>query len=484
MQQPSWQYYIHNLPAAGFVVNEHTIWVIDDDDSIRWVIERALKQAGFYVNAFESADDVLAIIAKDTTLPPDAIISDIQMPGTDGIALLQSLSSSHPDTPILIMTAYSDLESTVSAFDGGAFDYIAKPFDIDKLVDQVKRACITTPNMSSTDTATDNPVLLGDSPAMQSVYNAIGRLSRSKTTVLIGGESGTGKELIAQALHRHSPRAEQLFIALNMAAISGEQMEAELFGIEKGAFTNDTTERIGRFEQAHGGTIFLDEIGDMPLALQTRLLRVLEDGQFYRIGGSAPITTDVRIVAASLHPLAVRVDEGKFREDLFHRLNVIRIDAPPLRDRREDIPRLLQHFLNQATSELGVQAKTFDAVFAQHVMALPWPGNVRELQNTAHWLSLMAGGNELKISDLPKALLAIPDNLDDNWESAFRQWVVLRLQSGEQDLLAKATPAMETIMIQCALRQTQNKRQDAARLLGWGRNTLTRKIKELGLESD
>ena len=465
-------------------MNKQTVWVIDDDDSIRWVIKKALEQANYYVNVFVSADEVLAVLDKETALPPDAIISDIQMPGTDGITLLQSLKTSHPNTPILIMTAYSDLESTVSAFDSGAFDYIAKPFDIEKLLEQVKRACTNTTAIDAPDSETDHPVLLGDSPAMQSVYNAIGRLSRSKTTVLIGGESGTGKELIAQALHRHSPRASQPFITLNMAAIPSDQMESELFGIEKGAITHDTTERIGRFEQAHGGTIFLDEIGDMPLALQTRLLRVLEDGQFYRIGGSAPITTDVRIVAASLHPLAVRVDEGRFREDLFHRLNVIRIDAPPLRDRREDIHRLLQHFLDQAVSDTGEQAKTFDAAFSRHVMALAWPGNVRELQNTAHWLNVMAGGNELKINDLPKALLAIPDNLDDDWESAFRQWVVLKLQSGEQDLLAKATPAMETIMIQCALRQTQNKRQDAARLLGWGRNTLTRKIKELGLETE
>ncbi|MEE9335261.1 MAG: nitrogen regulation protein NR(I) [Granulosicoccaceae bacterium] len=464
--------------------NKQTIWIIDDDESIRWVIKKALEQADFYVNAFDSADEVLGILDKDTALPPDAIISDIQMPGTDGIALLQSLKASHPETPILIMTAYSDLDSTVSAFDGGAFDYIAKPFDIDKLIEQVKRACISATSIDSVESETDNPVLLGDSPAMQSVYNAIGRLSRSKTTVLIGGESGTGKELIAKALHRHSPRASQPFITLNMAAIPSDQMESELFGIEKAAFTHDTTERIGRFEQANGGTVFLDEIGDMPLALQTRLLRVLEDGQFYRIGGNAPVMTDVRIVAASLHALAVRVDEGKFREDLFHRLNVIRIDAPPLRDRREDIPRLLQHFLDQAATDTNEQSKTFDADFSQHVMALAWPGNVRELQNTAHWLTIMAGGNELKVSDLPEALLAIPDNLDDDWESAFRQWVVLKLQSGEQDLLAKATPAMETILIQCALRQTQNKRQDAARLLGWGRNTLTRKIKELGLESE
>ncbi len=464
--------------------NEQTVWVIDDDDSIRWVIEKALQKAGYYVNAFQSADDVLAVLSKDTALPPDAIISDIQMPGTDGIALLHSLKASHPETPILIMTAYSDLDSTVSAFDGGAFDYIAKPFDIDKLLEQVKRACTGSTTIDLAQSTSDDPVLLGDSPAMQSVYNAIGRLSRSKTTVLIGGESGTGKELIAQALHQHSPRANKPFITLNMAAIPGDQMESELFGIEKGAITHDTSERIGRFEQAHGGTIFLDEVGDMPLELQTRLLRVLEDGQFYRIGGSTPISCDVRIVAASLHPLAVRVDEGKFREDLFHRLNVIRIDAPSLRDRSEDIPGLLQHFLDQAASETGEQAKTFDAEFAQHVMALAWPGNVRELQNTAHWLVVMAGGNELNISDLPEPLLSIPDNLDGDWETAFRQWVVLKLKNGEQDLAAIATPAMETIMIQCALRQTQNKRQDAARLLGWGRNTLTRKIKELGLESE
>ena len=465
-------------------MNENTIWIIDDDDSIRWVLEKALKQAGYYVHAFESADEVLSLLGKDTTLTPNAIISDIKMPGTDGIAMLQTLHGSHPQTPILIMTAYSDIDSTVSAFDSGAFDYIAKPFDIDTVLEQVSRACVPAPGAVGKHYVddSDHPVLLGDSAAMQKVYNTIGRLSRSNATVLIGGESGTGKELIAQALHRHSLRKDQPFIALNMAAIPDDRMESELFGSEQSAGEEGTQVVAGRFEQANGGTLFLDEIGDMSLSLQTRLLRVLEDGQYYRVGGQVPVVSDVRIIAASHHLLAKRAEDGDFRGDLFHRLNVIRIDAPRLRDRREDIPRLLQHFLEQAAAQAKEPVKTFDKAFSEHVMALPWPGNVRELQNTAHWLTVMTGSRELKISDLPEALLTVPENLDSDWESAFRQWVVLKLQSGEHDLLGQATPAMEKILIQCALKQTDNKRQDAAHLLGWGRNTLTRKIKELGLD--
>ncbi len=484
MQQRAGLHRLLYLPAVGVVVNENTIWVIDDDDSIRWVLEKALKQAGYYVHAFDNADEVLNLLGKDTTLPPNAIISDIQMPGTSGIAMLQTLHGTHPQTPILIMTAFSDIDSTVSAFDSGAFDYIAKPFDIDTVLEQVGRACAPAPqkkDRGSVDNA-DHPVLLGDSAAMQKVYNTIGRLSRSKATVLIGGESGTGKELIAQALHRHSPRKDQPFIALNMAAIPDERMETELFGLEANSAEDTGATIAGRFDQANGGTLFLDEIGDMSMALQSRLLRVLEDGQYYRVGGNTPLVSDVRIVAASNHPLAKRVESGEFRGDLFHRLNVIRIDAPRLRDRREDIPRLLTHFLEQAAAQAKEPVKTFDKAFSEHVMALPWPGNVRELQNTAHWLTVMAGGSELKISDLPEALLTVPETIDNDWESAFRQWVVLKLQNGENDLLAQATPAMEKILIQCALKQTDNKRQDAARLLGWGRNTLTRKIKDLGLE--
>ena len=317
---------------------------------------------------------------------------------------------------------------------------------------------------------------------MQAVFKAIGRLSRSRITVLINGESGTGKELIARALHRHSPRAARPFVALNMAAIPHDLMESELFGHEKGSFTGAQSTRIGRFEQSDGGTLFLDEIGDMPATLQTRLLRVLADGQFYRVGGHVPIQVDVRIVAATHQDLEALVEEKRFREDLFHRLNVIRIEAPPLRERREDIPRLLAHFLERAAAELDEEPKVMTAAFAAHVAALPWPGNVRQLQNTAHWLTVMAGGQELSIDDLPPASGDAGEARETDWETSFRHWANRALQSGESDLLGKATPTMERILIRCALNRTQDRRQEAAKLLGWGRNTLTRKIRELGME--
>jgi len=505
--------------------DEH-VWVIDDDSSIRWVLEKTLRQAGMQVSAFESADEALELV-RANALPPDAIISDVRMPGSDGLSLMRQLKASQPETPVLIMTAFSDLDSTVAAFEGGAFEYIPKPFDVDDVIDQVRRACASrqesrdgivasavrtggtraangtaaTSRQGSrrvgtavgrasvraspgTDISLDDATeLIGDAPAMQAVFKAIGRLSRSRITVLINGESGTGKELIARALHRHSPREARPFVALNMAAIPHDLMESELFGHERGAFTGAQSTRIGRFEQADGGTLFLDEIGDMPATLQTRLLRVLADGQFYRVGGHVPMTVDVRIVAATHQNLEALVEEKRFREDLFHRLNVIRIEAPPLRERREDIPRLLEHFLESAAAELDEEPKVMTTRFAAHIASLPWPGNVRELQNTAHWLTVMAGGRELEIEDLPPTSSHDSASTSDNdWEVGFRHWANRQLQAGESDLLGKATPTMERILIRCALDRTQDRRQEAAKLLGWGRNTLTRKIRELGLE--
>lgn len=472
-------------------MSDEYVWVIDDDQSIRWVLEKTLKQAGMQVNVFESADEALDAM-RANALAPDAVISDIRMPGSDGLSLLDQMKRNHPELPVLIMTAFSDLDSTVSAFERGAFEYIPKPFDVDNVIDQVRRACSSgkelrpgsspTPKASSPQSQDEPAELIGDAPAMQDVFKAIGRLSRSKITVLINGESGTGKELIAHALHRHSPRSEKPFVALNMAAIPHDLMESELFGHEKGSFTGAQSTRIGRFEQSDGGTLFLDEIGDMPATLQTRLLRVLADGQFYRVGGHTPITVDVRIIAATHQDLEMLVEEKRFREDLFHRLNVIRIEAPPLRDRREDIPRLLKHFLAKAAEELGEETKVMTPEFEAYVSSLTWPGNVRQLQNTAHWLTVMASSNELSIDDMPAQVHEAPTQRDVDWESGLRQWANRQLHDGQSDLLGIAQPAVERILIQCALNKTQDRRQEAARLIGWGRNTLTRKIKELNIE--
>ncbi len=473
-------------------MSDEYVWVIDDDQSIRWVLEKTLKQAGMQVNVFESADEALDAM-RGNALAPDAVISDIRMPGSDGLSLLDQMKRTHPDLPVLIMTAFSDLDSTVSAFERGAFEYIPKPFDVDNVIDQVRRACNAqreqrnSNGTSSTRVKTaqkpdEPPELIGDAPAMQDVFKAIGRLSRSKITVLINGESGTGKELIAHALHRHSPRSNKPFVALNMAAIPHDLMESELFGHEKGSFTGAQSTRIGRFEQSDGGTLFLDEIGDMPATLQTRLLRVLADGQFYRVGGHTPITVDVRIIAATHQDLEQLVQDKRFREDLFHRLNVIRIEAPPLRERREDIPRLLKHFLAKAAEELGEEAKVMTPAFEAYVSSLSWPGNVRQLQNTAHWLTVMASTTELTIEDMPAQVQDTPAQRDVDWQSGLRQWANRQLHDGHSDLLGIAQPAVERILIQCALNKTQDRRQEAARLIGWGRNTLTRKIKELDIE--
>ena len=464
-------------------VNKESIWVVDDDRSIRWVLEKALSKAGMEVRTFEEADSVLRAIERGQ---PDAIISDVRMPGMDGLALLDKIHSNHPDLPVIIITAHSDLDSAVSAYKGGAFEYLPKPFDVD---DAVELTCRAVKHYK--EIAKENKVellqeteIIGEAASMQEVFRAIGRLSRSNITVLINGESGTGKELVAEALHRHSPRAEKAFIALNMAAIQRDLLESELFGHEKGAFTGAQALRKGRFEQADGGTLFLDEIGDMPAELQTRLLRVLADGEFYRVGGHSPVKVDVRIIAATHQNLEERVEKGDFREDLFHRLNVIRIHIPALRERSEDIGLLARHFLQSAATELDMETKSLDDESLEFLKKLEWRGNVRQLQNTCRWLTVMAPGQEVHLDDLPPELLnkESKSQMSDDWVKVLQYWAEQQLANGETDLFNKATPEFERVMIQTALRSAGGRRQDAARLLGCGRNTLTRKIKELDME--
>ncbi|CAK0778528.1 DNA-binding transcriptional dual regulator NtrC [Gammaproteobacteria bacterium] len=461
---------------------EH-IWVIDDDRSIRWVLERALTQAKMEVTVFSSAQGVLERLERER---PDALLTDIRMPGMDGLALLRIIKDRYPELPVIIMTAHSDLDSAVSAYQGGAFEYLPKPFDVDDAVDQVHRAVASQRRRVTATTAAPlhTPEIIGEAPAMQEVFRAIGRLSRSSVTVLINGESGTGKELVARALHRHSPRSTGPFIALNTAAIPRDLLESELFGHERGAFTGAQTLRRGRFEQADGGTLFLDEIGDMPAELQTRLLRVLADGEFYRVGGHSPLKMDVRIIAATHQDLEKRVAGGTFREDLFHRLNVIRVHIPPLRTRREDIPLLARHFLAIAAQELKVDPKTLRPETETALQRLDWPGNVRQLENTCRWLTVMASGQEVHPEDLPSELRTQTPSpsMGEDWETNLERWAERRLTQGETNLLDNAVPRFERVMITVALRQAAGRRQDAARLLGWGRNTLTRKIKELGME--
>ncbi len=460
------------------------VWIVDDDRSIRWVLEKALQQDGMQPVCFDSADSALARLHRQQR--PDVLISDIRMPGTSGLELLSSIRELQPKLPVIIMTAHSDLDSAVAAYQGGAFEYLPKPFDVDEAVALVRRALAHTHEQDSDEPGNGlahTPEIIGEAPAMQEVFRAIGRLSHSNITVLINGESGTGKELVAQALHRHSPRARRPFIALNMAAIPRELMESELFGHEKGAFTGAAVQRRGRFEQADGGTLFLDEIGDMPAETQTRLLRVLADGEFYRVGGHAPIKVDVRIIAATHQDLEALVQAGKFREDLFHRLNVIRIHIPKLAERREDIPALAQYFLARAARELAVEPKVLRPQTQQYLSALPWPGNVRQLENTCRWITVMASSREVLTEDLPPELLSQHQHgaNDGDWEQHLRNWADQQLTRGVTQLLDQAVPAFERVMIETALKHSAGRRRDAAQLLGWGRNTLTRKIKELEL---
>jgi len=480
-------------------MSHNKIWVIDDDRAMRWVLEKTFKEEGFDVSSFEEAQSALDQLPTDA---PDVILTDIRMPGIDGLTFLGKVKGSYPDLPVIIMTAHSDLESAVSSYQTGAFEYLPKPFDIDEALALVNRAILHINKLQQQESAKATPIqsteIIGESPAMQEVFRAIGRLSQSHITVLINGESGTGKELVAHALHRHSPRSRKPFIALNMAAIPKDLIETELFGHEKGAFTGANTQRQGRFEQANGGTLFLDEIGDMPFETQTRLLRVLADGEFYRVGGHIPVRVDVRIVAATHQDLEKLVHEGRFREDLYHRLNVIRIHIPKLAHRSEDIPMLAQHFLARAGKELGVSPKILRPETQEYIQKLPWPGNVRQLENTCRWLTVMITGREVYPEDLPSELKQIPISKTDDqgqiqagvdrialhhWDELLGQWAIQKLKNGEMKILDIATPMFERTLINAALQQTRGRKRHAAELLGWGRNTLTRKLKELGMDS-
>ena len=460
------------------------VWLVDDDASIRWVLERALRQGGMSPTAFDQAETALAALRRDR---PDVLITDIRMPGRSGLELLTEIRDSQPELPVIVMTAHSDLDSAVAAYQGGAFEYLPKPFDIDQAVDLVRRAAqqkirVEQPAVE----ARRIPEMLGQAPVMQEVFRAIGRLSRSSMTVLITGESGTGKELVARALHRHSPRASKSFIALNTSAFTADLLESELFGHEKGSFTGADALRRGRFEQADGGTLFLDEIGDMSPQLQTRLLRVLAEGEFYRVGGQVPVRVDVRVIAATHQDLEERVRQNMFREDLLHRLNVIRIEVPPLRSRREDIPELLIHYLSEAAVELGVEPKTLTPEAAAALSNFEWPGNVRQLVNTCRRLTVTAPGREIKAEDIPTDLGGVPGpaKLQDEWTRQLSNWAEKRLASNDIPLLDDAMPEFERTLIRAALRKAEGGRQEAARLLGWGRNTLTRKLKELAMDDE
>lgn len=462
------------------------VWILDDDNAIRWVLKRAMVNHQISHASFSDATSLWEAL---TLSQPKVIISDIRMPQTDGLSLLKRLQEHYPHIPVIIMTAHSDLESAVNAYQAGAFDYLPKPFDIDDTLSLIERALKHAKDECSKtqlEPQTSSPEIIGEAPAMQEVFRVIGRLSKSSISVLINGQSGTGKELIAAALHKHSPRKDKPFIALNMAAIPQDLIESELFGHEKGAFTGATNIRHGRFEQADKGTLFLDEIGDMPIEVQTRLLRVLADGQFYRIGGHIPIQVDVRIIAATHQNIELKVFQGDFREDLFHRLNVIRIHIPSLAKRQQDIPSLADHFLSMAAKELSVEKKILTPAALEQLQALTWPGNVRQLENTCRWLTVMASGKEIWPQDLPPELVA-SENSDlntkhEDWTIGLKQEITARLKAGDNNLLHDIQPRFEKAIIEAALIFSDGHKQDAAKCLGWGRNTLTRKIKEYAIK--
>jgi two-component system, NtrC family, nitrogen regulation response regulator GlnG len=464
------------------------VWLVEDDASIRWVLERALRSGGINTRAFDDAEPALAALRSET---PDVLMTDIQMPGQSGLDLLKQIRVAKPTLPVIVMTAHSDFENAIAAYEGGAFEYLPKPFDIDQALALVRRAAFLSRSRldvaaRSSDAAEGRlriPELIGRAPAMQQVFRAVGRLARSSVTVLITGESGTGKELVARALHEHSPRSGQPFVALDTSAVPGELLESELFGHEKGAFTGAAMQRRGRFEQADHGTLFLDEIGDMSLPLQTRLLRVLAEGEFYRVGGQTPLRVDVRVIAATHQNLEERVRSGSFREDLYHRLNVIRIELPPLRARAEDIPELLEHYLARAAREMSVEPKWLTAEARAKLLAYEWPGNIRELVNICRRLCVLAPGNEIRVEDLPREINVERGTSRDGleWSRALALWADREAASPRPLLLKRALPEFERVLIRSALKRTGGRRQDAAKLLGWGRNTLTRKLKELGL---
>jgi two-component system nitrogen regulation response regulator GlnG len=460
------------------------VWLVDDDRAIRWVLEKALAREQIPFQSFSSASELMARLDLPDEEPPEALVTDVRMPGMSGLELLKEIKDRYPQLPVIIMTAYSDLDSAVAAFQGGAFEYLPKPFDVDQAVALIRRALQQSKHQNGAeDTAAGTPEILGQAPAMQEVFRAIGRLALSHATVLITGESGSGKELVARAVHRHSPRASQPFIAINTAAIPRDLLESELFGHERGAFTGAQEKRRGRFEQAEGGTLFLDEIGDMPMELQTRLLRVLSDGHYYRVGGQQPIKANVRVIAATHQNLEQRVRDGLFREDLLHRLNVIRIRLPSLRERREDIPLLARYFMGKSARELGVESKRLSETVLKYLASLDFPGNVRQLENLCHWLTVMAPAQQVEMADLPTDFRA-----DSGAAPAGAQWE--GLLAGEVDRLLASQPgtvfarlseSFERTLIDRALAFTGGRRVEASQLLGIGRNTLTRKLQELGM---
>ena len=458
------------------------VWIVDDDRSIRWVIEKALSREGIAFNSFSSAQEALDALSGGA---PEVQVSDIRMPGLSGLELLQTVKQRHPAVPVIVMTAYSDLDSAVAAFQGGAYEYLPKPFDVDQAVDLIRRALDESRRESqAVEPMGEAPEILGHAPAMQDVFRAIGRLSQSSATVLITGESGTGKELVARALHRHSARASRPFVAINTAASPKDLLESELFGHERGSFTGAQQQRRGRFEQAEGGTLFLDEIGDMPAELQTRLLRVLSDGTFYRVGGHQQIKGNVRVIAATHQNLEQRVRDGSFREDLFHRLNVIRLRLPSLRERAEDIPLLSKHFLAASAQQLGVEPKRLADEALQHLSRLELPGHVRQLENLCHWLTVMAPGQVIEVGDLPAEFRDQSTAVAADWLSALEQEAERRLARGQTGILDDLARQFERTLISKALQRTGGRRIEAANLLGMGRNTITRKIQELGIEDD
>lgn len=470
------------------------VWIVDDDRSIRWVLEKALQKADIPCKTFSEAESVLQAIKKEQ---PALILSDIHMPGKSGLEMLSEIKKSYPKLPIIIMTAYSDLDSAVASFQGGAFEYLPKPFDIDKAIELVRRATEENEEEEQTPSEETASEIIGKAPAMQEVFRAIGRLSQSKATVLLTGESGAGKEVVARALHKHSPRANAPFVAINMAAIPKDLMETELFGHEKGAFTGASAIRHGRFEQAEGGTLFLDEIGDMPAELQTRLLRVLSDGYYYRVGGHQSLKANVRIIAATHQNLEAMVRENRFREDLYHRLNVIRLRQPPLRERPEDIPLLVNHFLQKSAENLGVEPKIMSEEAMEFLKRFPFPGNVRQLENLCNWLVVMAPSQHIRVTDLPEEIrrgeaekihknseVSSEETLGGSWEELLKAEVKEMLKSQSPDLMKQLSDTFESIVIGTALEYTHGRRVDAATRLGIGRNTITRKIAELKLESE
>lgn len=464
------------------------VWIVDDDDSIRWVLEKAMQREAMDVRGFAAPAAALEALMTNSSGLPDVMITDIRMPGIDGLELMTRLKKLGVTVPVIVITAHSDLDSAVSAYQAGAFEYLPKPFDVDEAVSLVRRAAQVAKKREPGASGSTGSLsgMIGQAPAMQEVFRTIGRLSRSSMTVLITGESGTGKELVARALHEHSPRVKGPFVALNTTAIASELLESELFGHERGAFTGADQRRIGRFEQADGGTLFLDEIGDMSVDLQTRLLRVLAEGEFFRVGGQNPIHVDVRIIAATNQDLNTAVTDGRFREDLYHRLNVMRINTPPLRDRRDDIPLLLGHYLANCSGEFDVEAKTLTRAALERLQSFSWPGNVRQLINATRRMMVTAPGNEIREEDIPEEFGGIASNqvASNDWTAALAQWANQQFDAeNAQPLLDQAQPEFERILILTALQRARGRKQDAARLLGWGRNTLTRKIKELNIDS-